>query len=65
MKKNPAWRRALRDEVEEEVCLSCFEFRRDNNLQRYFFLVAFLAAAFFGAGLLALDLTAFLAIMLI
>jgi len=61
-KKNPAWRRAQRDEVAEEVCLSCF-FRRDNNLRPYFFFAPFLAAAFFGAGLEALDLTAFLAMM--
>ncbi|HEY5345185.1 MAG TPA: hypothetical protein VIK62_02450 [Verrucomicrobiae bacterium] len=48
-----------------KVCLSCF-FRRDNNLQPYFFFAPFLAAAFFGAGLDALDLTAaFLAIMFV
>jgi hypothetical protein len=38
-------------------------FRRDNNEPRYFFLVTFLAAAFLGAGLAALDLTIFLAMM--
>ena len=45
--------------------LSLLFFRRDNNLQPYFFFAPFLAAAFFGAGLLALDLTAFFAICLI
>jgi len=47
--------------------LSLLFFRRDNNLQPYFFFAPFLAAAFFGAGLLAfaLDLTTFLAICLI
>ena len=44
--------------------LSLLFIRRDNNLQPYFFFAPFLAAAFFGAGLLALDLTAFLAIVL-
>ena len=43
--------------------LSLLFFRRDNNLQPYFFFAPFLAAAFFGAGLDALDLTTFLAIM--
>ena len=46
--------------------LSLLFFRRDNNLQPYFFFAPFLAAAFFGAGLDALDLTAaFLAIMFV
>jgi hypothetical protein len=48
----------------KKVCPSCLGFRRDNNEPRYFFLpTGFLAAAFFGAGLAALDLTAFLAMM--
>lgn len=46
-------------------CLSLLIFRRDNNRQPYFFFATFLAAAFFGAGLDALDLTAFFAICLI
>ena len=65
MKKNPAWRRALRDEVAEEVCLSCFKSGETITGHRYFFFAPFLAAAFFGAGLLALDFTTFLAIMLL
>jgi hypothetical protein len=48
---------------EKKVCPSCLFFRRDNNEPRYFFLATFLAAAFFGAGLAALDLTIFLAMM--
>jgi hypothetical protein len=38
---------------------------RQQLAEDYFFFVAFLGAAFFGAGLVALDFTGFLAITLI
>ena len=51
--------------VAEEVCLSCFNSGETITGHRHFFFAPFLAAAFFGAGLLALDFTTFFAIMLL
>jgi len=47
-----------------EVCLSCV-FGSGETIagSGHFFFAPFLAAAFLGAGLLALDLTAFLAMI--
>ena len=52
------WASAGVGEVAAEVCLSCFGSGETITSRNYFFLAAgFLAAAFFGAGLLALDFT--------